>query len=47
MEDGASVVSVGNVLTEVLAGDGGFFLEQFDANVAVIGFDRDHDVSNS
>jgi hypothetical protein len=36
---------VGNVLTKVLAADRGFFFEEFDADVAVIGFDSDHVVS--
>ncbi len=45
MEDRAVEKAVRNVLAEVLAGDRRLFVEQFDLDVAVVGLDRDHDVS--
>jgi hypothetical protein len=46
VKDRVGEVSIRNVLTEVLAGNRGFVVKQFDADVAVIGLDSDHDVSH-
>ncbi len=45
MEDRAVVMPVGRVLAKILAGDRRLVVEEFDADVAVVGLDRDHGVS--
>jgi hypothetical protein len=45
VKDSAVEVTIPNVLAEIFAGYRCFFVKQFDANVAVIGFNRDHNIS--
>jgi hypothetical protein len=45
MKDRVREMSISDVLAKVLAGDRCLFVEQFDADVAVIRLDLDHDVS--
>jgi hypothetical protein len=45
VKDGAVEVAVLRVLAEILAGDRRFLVEELDADIAVVGLDRDHDDS--
>ena len=45
MKYGAVKMLVRNVLPEIFAGDRRFLIEKFNADVAVVGFNGNHDVS--